>query len=168
MKKYESEKNKHEVDVLANYLDDTQMNETDTGSAIIKPVVDVLAKSLDDTQKNATDTESVVKQVLSMSGKELHDKTVTAILDDKDTDLSEKIALIDSENEKFDCRQDNSTERVIRLQTAKTDNVGTATSWWSRNWGWVLGGGCVLIVGVAAATPGGRRIAAKAWNAIAA
>ena len=48
----------------------------------VKIVSETLATSLENTQKNATDTDRSVQQVLSLSGKEMHDQTVSAILAD--------------------------------------------------------------------------------------
>ena len=57
----------------------------------VKVVVETLATSLNNTQKNATDTENSVKQILSMSGKEMHEMTVTAILADDKLEMAEKL-----------------------------------------------------------------------------
>lgn len=120
----------------------------------VKAMTETLATSLDNTQKNATDTEKSVQQVLSMSGKEMHDQTVSAILADGDLGMAEKLDLIHRENADYDQHQENNTSRVVRLQDAQTQNVGAATKWWSENWGWVV------FLGVAAltlGTPQGRK-----------
>lgn len=122
----------------------------------VKDVCETMTESLDNTQKNATDTEKLVQQVQTMSGKELHEKTVQAILNDEKLDMRDKLAFIHQENNEYDNHEENNTTRVIRLQETQTENVGKATSWWSQNWGWVLlGSFCLITVG----TPGGRRIA---------
>ena len=120
----------------------------------VKVVADTLATSLDNTQKNATDTERSVQQVLSMSGKEMHDQTVSAILADGDLGMAEKLDLIHRENADYDLHQGNNTDRVMRMQTAQTQNVGKATSWWSENWGWVVFAG---VAALALGTPQGRK-----------
>ena len=60
----------------------------------VKDVAETLSTSLDNTQKNATNTEKSVQQVLSLSGKEIHEQTVTAILTDSKLDMAEKLDLI--------------------------------------------------------------------------
>ena len=125
----------------------------------VKIVVETLATSLNNTQKNATDTENSVKQILSMSGKEMHELTVTAILAD------DKLELIHRENTYYDQHQENNTSRVVRLHNTKTQNVGKATIWWGENWGWVAG--CTVVV-IALVTPGGRRLLSSATKLIAA
>ncbi len=120
----------------------------------VKAVTETLATSLDNTQKNATDTEKSVQQVLSMSGKEMHDQTVSAILADDDLGMAEKLDLIHRENADYDQHQENNTSRVVRLQDAQTQNVGTATSWWSENWGWVVFFG---VIALTIGTPQGRK-----------
>ena len=125
----------------------------------VKVVVETLATSLNNTQKNATDTENSVKQILSMSGKEMHEMTVTAILAD------DKLELIHRENTDYDRHQEKNTSRVVRLQNTKTQNVGKAAIWWGENWGWVAG--CTVVV-IALVTPGGRRLLSSATKLIAA
>lgn len=125
----------------------------------VKVVAETLATSLDNTQKNATDTENSVKQILSMSGKEMHELTVTAILAD------DKLELIHRENTDYDRHQEKNTSRVVRLQNTKTQNVGKAAIWWGENWGWVAG--CTVVV-IALVTPGGRRLLSSATKLIAA
>ena len=120
----------------------------------VKAVTETLATSLDNTQKNATDTEKSVQQVLSMSGKEMHDQTVSAILADDDLGMVEKLDLIHRENADYDQHQENNTRRVVRLQDAQTQNVGTATSWWSENWCWVVFWG---VIALTIGTPQGRK-----------
>ena len=120
----------------------------------VKAVTEALATSLDNTQKNATDTEKSVQQVLSMSGKEMHDQTVSAILADDDLGMAEKLDLIHRENADYDQHQENNTSRVVRLQDVQTQNVGTATSWWSENWGWVVFLG---VIALTIGTPQGRK-----------
>ena len=131
----------------------------------VKAVTETMATSLENTQKNATDTEKSVQQVLTMSGKEMHDQTVSAILADGDLGMAEKLDLIHRENANYDQHQENNTNRVVRLQDAQTQNVGTATSWWSENWGWVF------FLGVAAlsiGTPQGRKLMTAVKHSLAA
>lgn len=94
-----------------------------------------------------------------MSGKEIHEQTVQAILADEKRGLEEKINLIHRENADYDQHEENNTGRVIRMQATQTENVGKATSWWSENWGWVAGGALFFIT---VFTPGGRRIVGNA------
>lgn len=131
----------------------------------VKVVVETLATSLNNTQKNATDTENSVKQILSMSGKEMHEMTVTAILADDKLEMAEKLELIHRENADYDQHQENNTIRVVRLQNTKTQNVGKAAIWWGENWGWVAG--CTVVV-IALVTPGARKILSSATKLIAA
>ena len=90
-----------------------------------------------------------------MSGKDIHEQTVKAILADGNTGLEEKINLIHRENADYDQHEENNTGRVIRMQETQTDNVGKATSWWKENWGWIVAAGVTAVV---IFTPGGRRI----------
>ncbi len=125
----------------------------------VNEISENLMDSLDNTQKNATDTEKLVQQVQAMSGKEIHEQTVQAILADENTGLEEKISLIHRENADYDQHEENNTGRVLRMQDTQTENVGKATSWWSENWGWVAGG---ALFAIAVFTPGGRRIVGNA------
>ncbi len=120
----------------------------------VKEFAETLSASLDNTQKNATDTEKAVQQILSLSGKEIHEQTVTAILEDSNLNMAEKLDLIHRENESYDEHEGKNTDRVVRLQTEQTKNVGSASTWWSENWGWVLLIGVTTCI--AAGTPGGR------------
>lgn len=131
----------------------------------VKVVVETLATSLNNTQKNATDTENSVKQILSMSGKEMHEMTVTAILADDKLEMAEKLELIHRESADYDQHQENNTIRVVRLQNTKTQNVGKAAIWWGENWGWVTG--CTVVV-IALVTPGVRKLLSSATKLIAA
>ncbi len=126
----------------------------------VKEVAEVFTKSLDDTQKNATDTEKLVQQVCGMSGQDSHNQVIAGIIADKDTDWEKKVDLIQKANADFDQREGNNTQRVISLQSAQTNNVGAATSWWAENWGWVAAAGTVVLIGVA--TPGGRKAISSA------
>lgn len=121
----------------------------------VKDVAEVLTKSLNDTQKNATDTEKLVQQVCSMSGQDSHKQVITGIIADENTDWEKKVDLIQKANAEFDQRAENNTQRVINLQSTQTQNVGTATSWWANNWGWIAAAGGLALIGVA--TPGGRK-----------
>lgn len=125
------------------------------GEKNIKVMTKTMATSLNDTQKNATDTEKSVQQILSMSGKETHEQTVSAILADSDLDMVEKLNLIHRENADYDVHQENNTCRVVRLQNAQTQNVGIATEWWSENWGWVA---AIGVSALAIGTPQGRQV----------
>lgn len=125
----------------------------------VKEMAEVLTKSLDDTQKNAINTEKLVQQVCGMSNQDSHKQVIAGIIADEKTDWEKKVDLIQRANAEYDQRQDNNTRRVRDLQSAQTQNVGTATSWWSKNWGWVVAGGLALI-GVA--TPGGRKAISSA------
>lgn len=127
--------------------------------------VETLAKSMADTQKNATDTKGPVEQVLSLAGKDMHDKTVVAILEDHDLCMAEKLSLIHCENADYDRRQGANAERVARLQDVNTHNVGRATGWWSENWVWVV---FACITGIAVGTPQGRRLLASTASSLAA
>ncbi len=131
----------------------------------VKIVSETLAASLESTQKNATDTDRSVQQVLSLSGKEMHDQTVSAILADDALSMAEKLDLIHRENADYDQHQGNNTDRVVRLQETQTQNVGNATNWWRENWGWVLffGFGAFAVF-----TPQGRKLLSSAAHHLAA
>lgn len=124
-------------------------------NANVRDVAEALVTSLDNTQKNATDTERIIQQVLSMSGKEMHDQTVSAILADVELGIAEKLDLIHRENADYDLHQENCTDRVMRMQTTQAQNVGCATNWWRENWGWVV---FACVAAVAVGTPQGRKI----------
>ena len=119
-----------------------------------KDVAEVFTKSLDDTQKNAINTEKLVQQVCNMNCQENHNQVIAGIITDKDTDWEEKVDLIQRANADYDKREENNTRRIMDLQSAQTQNVGAATSWWAENWGWIVIGSLALI-GVS--TPGGRK-----------
>ena len=131
----------------------------------VKVVSDALTGSLESTQKIATDTEKLVQQVQAMSGMNLHEETVRVILTDDKTPLAERINLVHRENADYDSHEENNTGRVIRMQETQTENVGKTTSWWSKNWGWVVTCG---VVAIAAFTPGGRRLITTAAKSLAA
>ena len=120
-------------------------------------IADTMATSLDNTQKNSTDTSGLVDQVTKMSGQNLHEETVRAILSDANISSKDKLDLIHSENGDYDQRLDNNTGRVERLQSAQTSNVSAATGWWAQNWGWVLSLAIPAGIGIGCCTPGGRR-----------
>lgn len=129
-----------------------------------RAMLETITASLDDTQKNAVDTVTTVQQVLEMSGKELHEKTISAILEDDKLNASEKIVLIHSENADYDRHQENNTERVVRLQDTQAKNVGDATGWWANNWGRVFFG---VVTGWAVLTPQGRKFLRYTYRLIA-
>ena len=131
----------------------------------VKAVTETLATSLDNTQKNATNTDKSVQQVLAMSGKEIHDQTVSAILADCDLSMAEKLDLIHRENADYDQHQGNNTDRVVRLQEMQTQNVGNATNWWKENWGRVIfiGFGAFAVF-----TPQGRKLLSSVAHHLAA
>lgn len=125
----------------------------------IKEMAEVLTKSLDDTQKNAINTEKLVQQVCNMSGQENHNQVIAGIIADDDTNWEKKVDLIRMANAEYDQREENNTRRVRDLQSTQTQNVGVATSWWAKNWGWVVVASLAL-VGVV--TPGGRKAVSTA------
>ena len=121
----------------------------------VKEMAEVFTNSLNDTQKNATDTEKLVQQVCMMSGQDSHQQVIAGIIADENTEWDQKIDLIRKANTEYDQREANNTQRVINLQSTQTQNVGTATSWWANNWGWMVAAGGLVLVGVS--TPGGRK-----------
>lgn len=125
----------------------------------IKEMAEVLTKSLDDTQKNAINTEKLVQQVCNMSGQENHNQVIAGIIADDDTNWEKKVDLIRMANAEYDQREENNIRRVRDLQSTQTQNVGVATSWWAKNWGWVVVASLAL-VGVV--TPGGRKAVSTA------
>ena len=125
----------------------------------IKDITEPLADSLDNTQKNSTDTEMMVRQVLSLSDENGHTRIIDGILADNTMSWENKVALIKEVYADYDIREENNTRRVMNMQSTQTQNVGAATGWWSRNWGWVAAGG-VTLIGVF--TPGGRKMIASA------
>ena len=131
----------------------------------VKDIADALATALDNTQKNAASTERSVQQVLSLSGKEMHDQMVSAILADGDLGMAEKIELIHRENADYDHYQENNTNQVVRLQDAQTNNIGKATRWLGENWSWVVLAGFVVLT---IATPQGRKVLTTVAQQIAA
>ena len=122
-------------------------------------MAEVLTKSLDDTQKNAINTEKLVQQVCNMNGQENHNQVIAGIIADDDTNWEKKVDLIRMANAEYDQREENNTRRVRDLQSTQTQNVGVATSWWAKNWGWVVVASLAL-VGVV--TPGGRKAVSTA------
>ncbi len=125
----------------------------------VKEMAEVLTKSLDDTQKNAINTEKLVQQVCNMSGQENHNQVIAGIIADENTNWEKKVDLIRVANAEYDQREENNTRRVRDLQSAQTQNVGAATSWWAENWVWLLAGG-LFLVGVV--IPGGRKMISSA------
>lgn len=125
----------------------------------VKDIAEVLTKSLDDTQKNATDVEKQVQQICNMSGQDIHNQVIAGIITDDKTAWEKKIDLIQKANADFDQREENNTRRVKDLQSAQTQNIEAATSWWAENWGWIVVGG-LAFVGVI--TPGGRKAISSA------
>ena len=120
----------------------------------VKEVAEVLTKSLDDTQRNAINTEKLVQQVCNMSGQELHNQIIAGIMADKETDWDKKVNLICQLYTDYDQREENNTHRIKDLQSTQSQNVGAATSWWAKNWGWVVT--CSLAL-IGLGTPGGRK-----------
>ena len=129
-------------------------------------LAETVSASLDKSQKNATNTEQSVRQVISMTGEDLHKDTVTAILNDQSIGIEKKIELVHSENADYDSRLGNNTSRVEQLQSTQTRNVGAIIKWcgaiikWcSEHWIWLAIAGTV---GIGAVTPPGRRMIATA------
>ena len=87
-------------------------------------LAETVSASLDKSQKNATNTEQSVRQVISMTGEDLHKDTVTAILNDQSIGIEKKIELVHSEHADYDSRLGNNTSRVEQLQSTQTRNVG--------------------------------------------
>ncbi len=125
----------------------------------IKDITETLADSLDNTQKNSTDTEMMARQVLSLSDENGHTQIINGILADDTLDWEKKVSLIKDVNADYDIREENNTRRVMNMQSTQTQNVGAATGWWARNWGWVAAGGLAVI---GACTPGGRKMISSA------
>ena len=126
-------------------------------------LAETVSSSLDSSQKNATNTEQSVRQVISMTGEDLHKDTVTAILNDQSIGIEKKIELIHNENADYDARLDNNTARVEQLQSTQTRNVGTIIKWCSKHWIWLATAGTI---GIWALTPPGRRMIASAAGKI--
>ena len=105
------------------------------------------------------ETEQSVRQVISMTGEDLHKDTVTAILNDQSIGIEKKIELVHSENADYDSRLGNNTSRVEQLQSTQTRNVGAIIKWCSEHWIWLAIAGTV---GIGAVTPPGRRMIASA------
>ena len=98
-------------------------------------LAETVSASLDKSQKNATNTEQSVRQVISMTGEDLHKDTVTAILNDQSIGIEKKIELVHSENADYDSRLGNNTSRVEQLQSTQTRNVGAIIKWCSSRKG---------------------------------
>ena len=126
-------------------------------------LAETVSASLDKSQKNATNTEQSVRQVISMTGEDLHKDTVTAILNDQSIGIEKKIELVHSENADYDNRLGHNTNRVEQLQTTQTRNVGAIIKWCSEHWIWLAIAGTV---GIGAVTPPGRRKIASAAGKI--
>ncbi len=123
----------------------------------IKDMIETMVKSLDNTQKNATNIEILVQQVSTLSDQDTYKQIIAGILADKDTDLENKLALIQKVNAEYDQREENNTRRVMDLQSTQTKNIKEATSWWAENWGWVAVGVASGLTLIGVATPGGRK-----------
>ena len=80
-------------------------------------LAETVSASLDKSQKNATNTEQSVRQVISMTGEDLHKDTVNAILNDQSIGIEKMIELVHSENADYDSRLGNNTSRVEQLQS---------------------------------------------------
>lgn len=119
-----------------------------------KETTNLLTKSLNNTQRNAVDTEKIVQQIGYLSGWELHQRTIKAILSDKDIAWNEKVDLILQINADYDQREDNNASRLNSLQTTQSQNVETATTKWGVTFGLIVGGVVLL---TAFGTPGGRK-----------
>lgn len=119
-----------------------------------KAAIETLANSLDSTQRNAVNTDDSIQQVLTLSGEDMHKKTIAAILADPNLTMDEKLERIDRENKIFDQRQETNMHRVVYLKDIQTKSVGAATGWWSHKWGWVL---AATVIALAAATPQARK-----------
>ena len=137
-----------------------QLNEN---NANVNELAKTVSASLDTSQKNATNTEQSVRQVISMTGEDLHKDTVTAILNDQTIDIEKKIKLVHDENADYDSRLGNNTERVEQLQTVQTRNVGAIIKWCSEHWIWLAIAGTI---GIGAVTPPGRKLIASAAGKI--
>ena len=103
-------------------------------------LAETVSASLDKSQKNATNTEQSVRQVISMTGEDLHKDTVTAILNDQSIGIEKKIELVHSENADYD-----------------------SLKWCGEHWIWLAIAGTV---GIGAVTPPGRRMIATAAGKI--
>ncbi len=120
----------------------------------VKDLVEILTKSLDDTQMNAIDIEKLVDQICNLSGQEAYDQLIAEIIADKNIDWEKKIDLIKKANAEYDQRVENNTRRVKDLQFTQTQNVESATSWWTEHWKFIVGGCCLAIILL---TPQGRK-----------
>ena len=58
-----------------------------------------------------------------MSGRNVHEQTVGAILADEQLNILDKIELINHENEAYEFRQEANTVRVIRMTEAQTEST---------------------------------------------
>ncbi|MBR2806882.1 MAG: hypothetical protein IKE18_08930 [Oscillospiraceae bacterium] len=134
-------------------------------NANIKRVAETLAVSMENSQANAIDTERAVDQVLTMSGKEVHEQIVNSILSDNELSMSEKLDLIHRENANYDLYQENNTDRLMRLQTTQTHNIEDISSWWSHNWGWIILSGSIAVITLG--TPQGKKIISTVVNYLA-
>ena len=132
-----------------------QSNETNTN---MNELAKTVSASLDTSQKNATNTDQSVRQVISMTGEDLHKDTVTAILNDQTIDIEKKIKLVHDENADYDSRLGNNTERVEQLQTVQTRNIGAIIKWCGEHWIWFAVAGTI---GIGAMTPPGRKMIAS-------
>lgn len=132
-----------------------QSNETNTN---MNELTKTVSASLDTSQKNATNTDQSVRQVISMTGEDLHKDTVTAILNDQTIDIEKKIKLVHDENADYDSRLGNNTERVEQLQTVQTRNIGAIIKWCGEHWIWFAVAGTI---GIGAMTPPGRKMIAS-------
>ena len=140
-----------------------QKEQSNEANANVNELAETVSESLDKSQKNATNTEQSVRQIISMTGEELHKDTVTAILNDQTIDIEKKIKLVHSENADYDSRLGNNTERVEQLQTVQTRNVGAIIKWCSEHWVWFAIAGTI---GIGAVTPPGRKLIASAVGKI--
>lgn len=120
----------------------------------VNEIVGTMATSMHNSQLNATNTEKLVQQVQDLSGKSMHEKTIQTILDAPNLEMEQKMSYIHQENAEYDGRENNNTERVIKLQETQTQNVGKVISWCCENWYWLAIG---TIGFTAFGTSGGRK-----------
>ncbi|MBR2544608.1 MAG: hypothetical protein IKE93_00420 [Erysipelotrichaceae bacterium] len=86
------------------------------------PISEVM-ESLNTVQRNALTIEKPVGHVITMSGRNVHEQTVGAILADEQLNILDKIELINHENEAYEFRQEANTVRVIRMTEAQTEST---------------------------------------------
>ncbi len=86
----------------------------------IKDITETLADSLDNTQKNSTDTEMMVRQVLSLSDESGHTRIIDGILAHNTMSWENKVALIKEVYADYDIREENNTRRVMNMQSTQT------------------------------------------------